>query len=104
MPSPKIQVAWVWREAGLDFSNYPLPGWRVQVATEQSQPPQTISSFLKLSQSVINYVIRIENRLQVSNSFVQGLTVCLGPLNGPVLLMLSSCHRHVNSKTPLILG
>lgn len=73
----KVQAARVGREAVLDFSNNPLPGWRVQVATELSQPPQTTPSFLKLSQSVINYMIRIGNELQVSNSFVQGLTVCL---------------------------
>lgn len=34
VPSPKVQAARVGREAGLDFSNYLLPGWRVQVATE----------------------------------------------------------------------
>lgn len=44
----------VGKEAVLDFSNNPLPGWRVQVATELSQPPQTTPSFLKLSQRVIN--------------------------------------------------
>lgn len=76
----KVQAAWVGREAVLDFSNNPFPGWRVQVATELSQLPQTTPSFLKLSQSVINYMIRIGNELQVSNSFVQGLTVCLWPL------------------------
>lgn len=58
VPWPKVQVAWLGREAVLDFSNYPLPEWRVQVATEKSQPPQTTPSFLKLSQSVINYTIK----------------------------------------------
>lgn len=34
VPWPKVQVPGVRGEAVLDFSNHPLPGWRVQVATE----------------------------------------------------------------------
>lgn len=61
---PEARRSRVGREAVLGFSNNPLPGWRVQIAAALSQPPQTTPSFLKLSQSVINYMIRIGNELQ----------------------------------------
>ena len=79
-------------------------GGEAKLQLRNHSHPRQLTPPMKLSQSVINYMISIENGSEVSNSFVQGLTMCVCPLHGPVLLMLSRCHRLAPSKTPLISG
>lgn len=76
-PGPKVQGRWVGTEECC-ISPY-SPAW-VETTSYNwviTATPRQLTPSTKLLQSVINDMIRTENGSEVSNSFVQGLTLCV---------------------------